>query len=125
MAIPDSVKLTSESALQVCLLRLIEVIEDESSVLRRNQVVNHAGYTSRKNHALRDMMAITRVSSVDSSGPVYKPLLRRLSSALRENAELLKLHIGAVSEVSDIIVENLRRVDSDGTYSRHLNAVRD
>ena len=125
MALLDPVKLTTESALQVCLLRLIETVEDENSVLRRNQAVNHAGFTSRKNHALRDIMAITRVGNVDSADPVNKPLLVRLSSSLRENSELLKLHIGAVSEVSDIIVENLRKADSDGTYSRQLHLVRD
>lgn len=125
MTFLDHLKLTAESALQVCLLRLIEAVEDENAVLRRNQVVSHAGFTSRKNHALRDVMAISRIGNVDSADPVNKPHLKRLSLALRENSKLLKLHIGAISEVSDIIIENLRKVDSDGTYSRHLRPVRE
>ncbi len=71
-------------------------------------------------HALRDIMAITRVGGIGSEYAVDKPLLGRLSLALGENAELLKLHIGAVSEISDVIIDNLKRVDSDGTYSRCL-----
>ena len=44
--------------------------------------------------------------------------LQKLAVVLRENARLLKLHIAAVGEISDIIVGSLRDAESDGTYSR-------
>jgi hypothetical protein len=103
---------------------MLETVEEENAILKRNILIDHAGFTGRKNQALRDIMTIARIDGLDSAGPACRPLLKRLSSALRENARLLKLHIGAVSEVSDIIIDNLRKVDSDGTYSRHLLPVR-
>ena len=53
-----------------------------------------------------------------------RPLLRRLSQALQTNSHLLKHHITAVGEVSDIIVNSLREADSDGTYSRESRMFR-
>lgn len=120
----DPLKLPTESALQVCLLRLTEIVEDENAVLRNNRVVSHADFTDRKNHALRDIMAIKRAAGLGSAPSVGKPLFTRLSSALQENTKLLKLHIAAIGEISDIIVNGLRDVDSDGTYSRGLRPVR-
>ena len=124
MANLDPLKLPAESALQVCLLRLTEIVEDENAVLRNNRVVSHAGFTDRKNHALRDVMAVRRVAGLGSAPSLCKPLFTRLSLALQDNAMLLKLHIAAIGEISDIIVNSLREVDSDGTYSRGLRPVR-
>lgn len=120
----NALKLPEESALQVCLLRLTEIVEDENAVLRQNRVVSHAGFTDRKNHALRDIMAVKRVAGLGSPPSIGKPLFARLSVALQENATLLKLHIGAIGEISDIIVNSLREVESDGTYSRGLRPAR-
>lgn len=100
------------------LLKLLEVIEEENAVLGGHRIVSHAGYTDRKNQALREVMAAQRSESSSEAAMACRDLLRRLSSALRANAALLKLHIGAVGEISDIIIGGLRDAESDGTYSR-------
>lgn len=100
------------------LLKLIDVIEEENGVLRRQQLLSHAGFTDRKNQVLRELMAAQRRETLPASAAGVRPLLQRLSLALHENARLLKLHITAVGEISDIIVRSLREAESDGTYSR-------
>lgn len=106
------------SALMPSLLKLIEVVEEENTVLEKHRVLCHAGFTDRKNQVLREMMAAQRSEDPRQTAQACKSLLERLSAALRTNATLLKLHIGAVGEMSDIIIGGLRDADSDGTYSR-------
>lgn len=115
MALPLS---DTTSVLAPALLKLIEVIDEENGVLRHQRFVSHASFTDRKNHALRELMAAQRRGSLPAAAGELASLLRKLSVSLQENARLLKLHISAVGEVSDIIVGSLREADSDGTYSR-------
>lgn len=106
------------SALKHSVTRLIEVVEEENRVLELQQIVSHAGYTDRKNHALREILAVQRRELTTENRAELRPALQRLSLALQTNAHLLKHHIAAVGEVSDIIVSSLRDAESDGTYSR-------
>jgi hypothetical protein len=109
------------SPLPPVLLKLIEVIEEENAVLQEHKIVFHASFTDRKNQALRELMAAQRSENLPEAVQPYKVLLEQLSTALRVNAGLLKLHIAAVGEISDIIIGGLREAESDGTYSRSLH----
>ena len=100
------------------LNKLIDVVEEENLALGRQQIMAHAGYTDRKNQALRELMAAQRRESHGSVLPHLRVRLERLAVALGENGRLLKLHIAAVGEISDIIVGGLRDAESDGTYTR-------
>lgn len=107
------------STLRPALIRLIELIDEENAVLHENKIASHASFTDRKNQMLREVMAAQRSEDPARAAEACRSELERLSSALRVNASLLKLHISAVGEVSDIIIGGLRDADSDGTYSRH------
>lgn len=106
------------SALQASLEKLILLIEEENDLLRRHQIASHAAFTSRKNQALRELMIMRAAGIPQQALPACKPVLERLSEVLKANAALLKLHIGAVGEISDIIVNGIREAESDGTYGR-------
>lgn len=106
------------SSLSQAILKLIEVIEDENAVLRDYRIVSHAGFTDRKNQALRELMAAQRSETPKQTALSCRELLQQLSAVLHDNADLLKLHIGAVGELSDIIIGGLREAESDGTYTR-------
>jgi hypothetical protein len=108
---------SGSTALAPAIAKLIETLEDENAVLRVQRLVPHGGYTDRKNQALRELMAAQRRES-HAAGTELRPELQKLSLVLKENARLLKLHIAAVGEISDIIVGSLKEADSDGTYSR-------
>jgi hypothetical protein len=113
----------SGSAFAVALNRLIAILEEENAVLRSNAITAHTGFTDRKNHALRELMVLRRCAS-ENVGGGYGELLGALNRSLGENARLLKLHIAAVGEVSDIIIAGLRGATSDGTYTRNSAARR-
>lgn len=106
------------SVLGSAVARLVEVVEEENAVLHRQSIVSHAAFTDRKNQALRELMAAQRREGWDANAKALRPLLQSLSEALQLNARLLKHHIAAVGEVSDILVGNLRDLESDGTYTR-------
>lgn len=106
------------SGLQASIEKLILLIEEENELLQRHQIASHASFTSRKNQALRELMIMRAAGDPQQALPAYKPALERLSLGLKTNAALLKLHIGAVSEISDIIVNGIREAESDGTYGR-------
>lgn len=106
------------SALQASLEKLVVLLEEENDLLRRHQIASHAAFTSRKNQALRELMIMRAAGVPDRPPPLLKPVLERLAEVLKTNAALLKLHIGAVGEISDIIVNGIREADSDGTYGR-------
>ena len=106
------------SGLRPALTKLIEVVEEENALLSQHRVFFHSGFTDRKNQALRELMAAQRSGPGFDSAHAVRPLLQTLAGALHDNARLLKLHITAVGEISDIIVGSLRAADSDGTYSR-------
>lgn len=107
------------SSLSQAILKLLDVIEEENAVLRDHRIVVHAGFTDRKNQALREVMAAQRSENPRDAARACKEQLKQLSAALQSNAALLKLHITAVGELSDIIIGGLRAADSDGTYSRN------
>ncbi len=100
------------------LTRLIELIEEENDALRTHRAVSHSSFADRKNQALRDLMMARRTGPGEELPPEGRSLLTRLSACLAQNARLLKIHIAAVGEVSDIIVAGLRDEQSDGTYER-------
>ena len=108
----------ANSALGLAIAKLVEAVEDENSSLLRQDIISHAGYTDRKNQALRELMAAQRRDGSRTSVDRIRPQLLLLSQALQANAKLLKHHIAAVGDVSDIIVGSLRDANSDGTYSR-------
>ncbi|WP_373504165.1 hypothetical protein [Aestuariivirga sp.] len=108
----------SASSIQSSVSKLIEIIDEENDLLRQHRISSHASFVDRKNHALRELIAAQHTESLEASARTCRLLFERLSSALRLNAKLLKLHISAVGEVSDIIVGCMRESDSDGTYGR-------
>jgi hypothetical protein len=115
---------TEGAALMPALLKLIHLIEHENELLREHKILLHAEFTDRKNQGLRELMAAQRLEEPHRAAKSCKSLLERLSAALSANASLLKLHIGAVGEVSDIIIGGLREAQSDGTYSRNRQTLR-
>ena len=108
------------SGLGQALSKLVEAIEDENMVLREQRIVSHAAFADRKIQALRELMAAQRRDMRTSLDERLQPLLKSLALVLQENARLLKQHIAAVGEISDMIVGSLKEAESDGTYSRGL-----
>ncbi len=106
------------SALGGAIAKLLDMVEEENALLQQQQIVTHGVYTDRKNQALRELLAAQRLEMTSAARQEARPVLQRLSQALQLNARLLKHHIAAVGEISDLIVVSLKDAESDGTYTR-------
>jgi len=99
--------------------RLRTVLEEENTQLIGGTAAHHAAHAERKHQLLRELMSLQKV--VD--GIALRETLASRGSALRStllrNRQLLTMHIDALKEVSDIIVDAIHQSESDGTYSRH------
>jgi hypothetical protein len=69
----------ANSALGLAITKLVEAVEDENSALLRQDIISHAGYTDRKNQALRELMAAQRRDSSRTSVDQIRPQLVLLS----------------------------------------------
>jgi hypothetical protein len=119
ISMETSKEIPAATALRTSLTRLLDLIDEENAVLRLHKIVSHAGFTDRKNQALRELSAARRLVLGAEITETCRPELQRLALALNDNATLLKRHIIAVGEVSDIIIAGLRDENSDGTYARN------
>jgi hypothetical protein len=108
--------LSDHGALTQALQKLIDIVSSENDILSRHEAVSHSDFADRKNHALRELMAVQRGHQASTLPDTALLLVRELSNLLQENSRLLKLHISAVGEVNDIIIGTLREAESDGTY---------
>ena len=107
----------SATGVAVALRKLLDIVETENEFLQRHDVISHASFTDKKNQALRELLAAQR--GPGETGRVsLAPVTERLAQALKTNARLLKIHIAALGEVSDVIIGSIREAESDGTYGR-------
>jgi hypothetical protein len=124
ISMETSREIPAATALRTSVTRLLDLIDEENAVLRLHKIVSHAGFTDRKNQALRELSAARRIVLGAEITEACRPELQKLASALKDNAILLKRHIIAVGEVSDIIIAVLRDENSDGTYARNAASCR-
>lgn len=98
--------------------KLTNVLVEENECLASNRINSHGTFTRIKNEALRELMAAQESGCSEDVLMARHGELTVLKRLLARNAGLLKTHIGALGEVTDIIIGGLRAAESDGTYSR-------
>ena len=103
------------SSLAPAVLKLIEVIEEENTVLREHRIVFHAGFTDRKNHALRELMAAQRSDGLPEAARGCRTLLERLSSALRTNTAFFQREVAQRLHLANTVLRRRERVDQADT----------
>jgi hypothetical protein len=104
-------------ALRNAAARLIQLLDRETTALRRREPVEMDELCDRKNQALLELSRIGRRLEGESLDPELRSLLVELRKKLDENRSVLKLHLQAVGEVADILATAIRDAESDGTYS--------
>ena len=101
--------------------RLRDTLRAETEQLRRLSLSNLRDFSLRKSQCL---LELTRIAPCVRVGGEHEPFFReltRLNGDLAENRRLLRLHLDAASEVTEIISRVIQDDMSDGTYSsRHV-----
>lgn len=105
------------SALQYALERLEEMIDEETAALESNQPIDLDDIIRRKSRSLLELTRIVRALPEEGVAGSMRPDVARLRGRLIHNQDLLKIHLGAVQEISALISGVLREAESDGTYS--------
>jgi hypothetical protein len=100
--------------------RLGAVLDQETAALRNHVAVDLSEFNDRKSQGLLDL---NRALRLFEGGPVDQATLTRLSDLrvkLESNTSVLRLHLEAVREISDVMANAIRDAESDGTYSASI-----
>lgn len=104
-------------ALKSAVARLIQVLDQETTALKRREPVDMDDLCNRKNQALLELSRIAQRFDRDAIDAELRPMLAQLREMLDENRSVLTFHLHAVQEVAEILVSAIRDAESDGTYA--------
>lgn len=98
---------------------LEEVVDYETGALEKHENPDYNDINARKARGLRDLnQSITDVARYFDNVVETKveTLLGGLKKKLERNSELLKIHLEAVTELSQMMQDAAREQETDGTY---------
>lgn len=98
---------------------LEEVVDYETGALEKHENPDYNDINARKARGLRDLnQSITDVARYfdDVVETKVETLLGGLKKKLERNSELLKIHLEAVTELSQMMQDAAREQETDGTY---------
>jgi hypothetical protein len=107
---------TTPAAFAAALDRLEEALDEETGALRSRQPVDLDELNRRKSRSLLELTRLSRGLAAPPDGALGARL-RALAGKLAENRDVLALHLGAVREIADLLVNALGEAESDGTYA--------
>lgn len=102
--------------------RLIEVLDQETKQLERNEVDNLSHFIDQKSRSLLELNRALSEQKSPAGIPGLDDELVRLRKAFESNREMLGIHMASVQEITEVIATAMRQADSDGTYSTRIYA---
>ena len=108
----------NESALLGCIERLDVLFQEEENIIGTGWPFDLDHINNRKAHLLHEFSQLSRNANEHSSARLEERLGAVIKRAAR-NAFMLEQYFLAIQEISRLMVENVKKEDSDGTYSRH------
>lgn len=117
--VPDP---SSLAAFRNAIDRLEQTIVQEMDSLASNNLSQLKEFNDRKSRGLLDLMRAARSVAIEDLDDDNIGRLKSLRSILDENQRVIANHLVAAREISDILVQALESVDSDGTYSGRMGS---
>jgi ABC-type phosphate/phosphonate transport system substrate-binding protein len=104
----------SSEVLRALIARIEAALEEETKALDGIAPQDVAGFVSRKNSALFELMKFRR-----ANGGVALPpeRLAELRDRLAANQGILARHLAAAREITGLVMEALREAEEAGTYA--------
>lgn len=112
------------SMLEVLLVRLEEVVEQETEALKSRKPVDLNDFNNRKSQALLELTRMMRSMPGGEQSPETVARVGSLKAKLLVNQQALKVHLEAVREISTTLSDAIRHADSDGTYTQSISSAR-
>lgn len=97
--------------------RVSQALDLETEALKNRDSVDVEELNNRKSQGLLELSRIGRRLDGAELDPRAVEMLSELRRKLEENRSVLKLHLEAVQEISQILTDAIRDEESDGTYS--------
>jgi hypothetical protein len=95
---------------------LLSCIRQETEALRANERYDMAGSNARKSRLLYELNRATGGLDTPNQSPELRLQLKTLRAELATNALLVKGHVTALREISEMMINLVRRDEADGTY---------
>jgi predicted RecB family endonuclease len=105
-------------ALETILPKLEEVLAEENKILESQVITDHEPYIMKKNHLLRELMAVQRMDRFNTIPPEMKKRLGGVRSLVETNHRLLGAQVAAMTEITNMLTAVALAEEADGTYSR-------
>lgn len=105
-------------ALETILPKLEEVLTEENRILESQTITDHEPYIIKKNHLLRELMAVQRMDRFNAVSPDMKKRLGGVRSLVETNHRLLGAQVSAMTEITNMLTAVALAEEADGTYSR-------
>ena len=107
----------SSATLTNCVDRIVALLDKESSILDKGAISDLEIVNIRKNHLLSEFSRLMNNSPPQLSEELRERLSICQKKAMR-NSEALKHYLQAVQDLNHMIMDHIRKEESDGTYSR-------
>lgn len=107
-------------ALRQTISRIRAVVEEERELLASANIEGFDRIVARKDQLAIELSRHVKHVGSESADKNARALLDEAAQALQGNAELLRRHIEAVSEVASLICNVLVNANSDGTYTSNV-----
>ena len=108
------------SSLQTIIARLGTFIERETEQIETESNFDFGASSEKKSRLLFELNRASRGCNLQELDRSILVELVRLKKALARNEARIQAHLSAVREVSDIMVNILKREDADGTYGEMI-----
>ena len=91
-------------------------LDEETAALSSGLTFDLGSSNNRKSQGLVDLNCAVRVLSKIERGEELQKRLSALREKLDRNLRVVRLHLNAVKEISDVLSDAIQSVESDGTY---------
>jgi hypothetical protein len=95
---------------------LLSCIRQETEALRANERYDMAGSNARKSRLLYELNRAAGGLDTPNQSPELRLQLKTLRVELATNALLVRGHVTALREISEMMINLVRRDEADGTY---------
>ena len=111
-------------AVQEAINRLEEIIDIENAALADGATVDFNDLNRRKSQSLLELTRLSRMLPVGAP-PGLRQAITRLRDKLIHNHRTLGLHVAAVKDIAELMVNAMAAAESDGTYGALRSPRRD
>ena len=116
----DSSPENGDGGIRRIVQRLHQLVEQETGHLRSSANVDFGLFSAQKSRLLLELSRASRGMGQEDLTGQLRAELAQLKAALNDNQNLIEAHLGAVREMSDIVVGAMKDQEADGTYGERF-----